>query len=243
MSNFGNSAQGFGGGLASGGGGGGTVTTDNLTILGDGSVGSPLIATSSLTQEIVNSGGTYTLDFSGDTRPRLLFVVVDNVDIQFTSGIYSNTFLRVQNLCPTDRIDLSGGSIVYFDGTDIPVTYIPLAMTYDFVYRNDNSTWYCVNHFPNPTQTRDSDTSITLTYPAFYKITDVGAFSNITLDFPSPTVCAGQRLIIWAQTTNPINIGTNQPIEPDTTPISVLASGQTSEFICLDDEWIMISQR
>jgi hypothetical protein len=78
----------------------------------------------------------------------------------------------------------------------------------------------------------------------YYTSATLDPIGSMTVSFPVSSYYEGQRVVIWNyDTVNSISLTGDQPLEPDTTPISTLAPSTISEFISIRTAWVMILQR
>jgi hypothetical protein len=249
MSLFGNSNQGFGGGVVSGGGGGGTVTADNITIVGDGSVGDPLTATSAQpTTDVDLNSASFPMSGSG-----IYFITPDNSSVNGfeinTTGITDGERLVLVVLQNSNQksvpISANSCSVVY-QGTEIAVTKLASGTVYEFIYNATLNDWNCLA--PMPYLNIDMG-DLNLTYEIkmggfYYTSATLDPIGSMAISFPTSGYYEGQRIVVWNyDTVNSITLTGDQPVEPDTTPISTLAASTISEFISIRNNWVMISQR
>jgi hypothetical protein len=246
MSIFGNSNQGFGGGSSSGGGGG-TVITDGVTIVGDGSAGNPLSATSAQPVYQVDLGlGGFDLIGQGiyNVNPDTTNAFVFN-----TTGIIEGEKVVIINTQAAFNLNVilsnGGTTSILYQGTFQGVNIVPSGMIYEFIYSISLGAWICLAPTPEPVNEGISLAfALTLSNNAFYKFNTLNPTDANTINFPDSFYFQGLRIIIWnADGTTSIAIDDNKPVEPDGTPISTLAANSISEFVAFSRNWVMIAQR
>jgi hypothetical protein len=100
------------------------------------------------------SGGNYDLDGAGIYRITGFgdaFVFNDTGIIDGSRVILTNSNINSINQA---ELDTSGVSIKY-QGTQVSVFAIPSGMTYEFIFDQSSTTWYCLNPQPVPIYNQD----------------------------------------------------------------------------------------
>lgn len=129
-----------------------------------------------------------------------------------------------------------------YQGTSIPVDKMPIGMSYDFI--SDGVNWIC--KAPTPVLSYGDlilNAPHTLGPNGFYAFTSSDGVSAIT--FPHKYYSLGQRIVVINQDpTNSILIDTtNRPKDIDGTPLGSITPMCIYEFICVGNEWYILSQR
>ena len=241
MSGFGSRTSGFFGGASGGGGGGGltSVATDGVTILGDGTVGSPIYATGSVyTDANLDLGtGDVTLPKAGVYRVisfgNTLYFPLSNLDGQRITIINSQAYA-------TGNVLVNGnGNTIIYQGTNIPITSIPSGTTYEFVYSNDATEWYCYNP-QNPYTSPRINLDL---FGSNYYISSAGTYtfaSNSTgysIGLPDATYYNGLQITIVNIYTSALGISTTfapYPKNPNGTNITTIGAGTSRTFCAID---------
>ena len=216
----------------SGGGGGLTsVTTDNFTILGNGTIPDPIFATGAVYTEYVDlalySETDYTItkpgfyivyDTSNTYQGRLTFDVTDPLDGQritiinyqasLGGGVYTEGIINI----------LTGGQgRPIFQGSTFPVIQIPSCTTYEFIFSSGTgsdyapfNSWLCYNPQAPITETESL-------FLGDYSITNPGNYNffnnenNNNVNLPNPANFIGLQIQITNSSGNTIPYATNQP--------------------------------
>ncbi len=248
MSNFGSRISGFFGGASGGGGGGLTsVAVDGTTIQGDGTIGDPLFSTTAL--PVINmgvdlAGGDYDLGGAGIYSILYFGNAFLFNDIGIVDG--SRVILTNSNLDSVSFANINGDGVsVRYQGTQIPLTGIPSGMTYEFIFDQSNSIWYCLNPQPQPTTTDDIGGFVNpylIREIGYYKFLNTGGGAGI--DLPTPTALIGQEMTIFnVDPTDPIIIASNTPTDLDGTSVAQIAPQTCLNIVAIDGEWLVINIR
>lgn len=243
-----NNSFGFFGNSTSGGGSS-TVTSDGVTIVGDGSLGDPLTATSAQpTTNVDLNSSSHVMAGSG-----IYFITPDNSNTNYfeinTTGITDGEKLVLVVLQNSNQKSVSistSACSVFYQGTEIPIIKIDSGTVYEFIYNASLNDWFCLA--PTPSINVDMG-DLNLTYEIkmggfYYTSATLDPIGSMAISFPTSSYYEGQKVVVWNyDTLNTISLTGDQPIEPDTTPISTLAPSTISVFISIRNNWVMISQR
>ena len=236
--------SGFFGSTGGGGGGGLTsVAVDGTTIAGNGTVGNPLYSTTAL--PVINmavdlSGGNYTLDGAGIYSIAYFgnsFVFNDAGIVDGSRVILTNSNLNSINQADIDYTGISG---VKYQGTQESVSVLASGMTYEFVYDQASSIWYCLNPQPVPIYNQDLGGLVNpydINTIGYYQFLNTGGGGQINL--PTPSSFQGQEITIFnLDQTDPIPITNNQPESLDGTNVAQIPVQTCLTIVSAGVEWL-----
>lgn len=243
MGGIGNGNQGFIGGGTSGGGG--TVTSDGVTITGNGSVGTPLVSTSAQpTYNVDLTIATYDLTGVG------VYILNADSTNQFvfnTTSIIDGSRVVLINNSDLDALVSGSGCSVLYQGSTLTVTSVASKMIYEFIYSQTLTAWLCFS--PTPVPNVDGGNLISASYEinndGFYYFGGLDPFGVNEITLPNPYALQGLRIVIWNRDDATFITfgGSYIPLEPDETNISSVLPNSISEFISIINKWVMIAQR
>lgn len=132
-----------------------------------------------------------------------------------------------------------GISGVFYQGTQAQVTILQSGMTYEFIFDQASSIWYCLNPQPQinyVTDIGDLANPFDITTIGYYKFTNTGGGLGINL--PSPSPFTSQEITIFnIDQTEPIVINTNQPIKLDGSIISQIPLQTCLNIVSIGGDW------
>lgn len=220
MANFGSRMSGFFGSTGGGGGGGGVLPVINNQVDlagGDYDLG---------------GAGIYVITYFGNN-----FIFNDIGIVDGSIVLITNSNLNAIELAGISYSAVSG---VFYQGTQIQVTGIPSGMTYEFIFDQQASLWYCLNPNPQPTYTQDIGGLVNpyeITTIGYYKFLNTGGGAGINL--PNPTAFVGQEITIWSYDPfDPITITNNPPKGYGGASIGSIPVASVLTIVSIGGQWV-----
>ena len=229
------------------------ISVDGTTIAGAGTPASPLAITTALPVIDFNvnlSANDFDLAGAGIYRITTLDLTDTYVFNFNNTGILdgSRVVLTNSNISSIHFAYIGGvgGVSVVYQGTQQLVAQIPSGMTYEFIYEEAGTTWYCLNPTPQIAPTRiDLDAwggTYFINTPGFF--TFYNNSTGYSIELPDPAQFNGLQLVIWNQFNGGLGYsGTagTQPVNSAGVSITSINNRSVDVLCSMDSEWLKVN--